>query len=77
MPKNKKAKKPPPPSSSQPSSHPSSSDGDDDSEDEGLNLHEVEGTPTTMQVEFGFFDPKPTDYHGVRALLARSSLRGH
>ena len=47
-------------------------DGDEDSDDEALNLGNAE-SEETLSVDFGFFDPKASDFHGVRALLLNSS----
>ena len=43
-------------------------DDEDDSEDEAISLEQAESKPS-VSVDFGFFDPKPSDFHGLRALL--------
>jgi len=49
-------------------------DDDDDDDEEPLNLGTAE-TTETMSIDFGFYDPKSSDFHGMRALLAgRASL---
>lgn len=48
--------------------------GDDDDSDDGeepLNLGTAEATET-MKLDFGFYDPKESDFHGMRALLVGS-----
>ena len=46
------------------------SDDDSDSEDAGLRVDDHEEKEASLEVDFGFFDPKSEDFHGVRALLA-------
>ena len=51
-------------------------DGDDDEEEEeaqplGLDPTEEEAS---LNIEFGFFDPKESDFHGIRALLASGGV---
>merc|ERR1719231_168637 len=42
---------------------------DDDDEDEGLQLEDHDEKEASLKVDFGFFDPREEDFHGVRALL--------
>lgn len=42
---------------------------EDDSEDEGLQLEDHNEKEASLKVDFGFFDPREEDFHGLRALL--------
>lgn len=42
---------------------------DDDEEDTSISLEATESKPS-VQIDFGFFDPKEADFHGIRALLS-------
>lgn len=46
-----------------------SADDDDDSDDAELTLEESQDKDASLQIDFGFFDPIPSDFHGMRALL--------
>lgn len=45
----------------------------DDEDDEALNLGTADSSEP-LQMDFGFYDPKPSDFHGIRALVANGSL---
>eukprot|EP00327_Prymnesium_parvum_P028172 CAMPEP_0195578478 /NCGR_PEP_ID=MMETSP0814-20130614/12156_1 /TAXON_ID=97485 /ORGANISM="Prymnesium parvum, Strain Texoma1" /LENGTH=321 /DNA_ID=CAMNT_0040715017 /DNA_START=17 /DNA_END=982 /DNA_ORIENTATION=+ len=49
-------------------------DEDESDEEENLDMAADENAPAQMQVDFAFFDPRETDFHGVRTLLAGSGL---
>eukprot|EP00325_Prymnesiales_sp_UTEX-LB-985_P032382 CAMPEP_0174717902 /NCGR_PEP_ID=MMETSP1094-20130205/27481_1 /TAXON_ID=156173 /ORGANISM="Chrysochromulina brevifilum, Strain UTEX LB 985" /LENGTH=341 /DNA_ID=CAMNT_0015917905 /DNA_START=37 /DNA_END=1062 /DNA_ORIENTATION=+ len=44
-------------------------DDDDDDDEEPLNLGTADVSEETLNIDFGFYDPKPLDFHGMRALL--------
>jgi hypothetical protein len=44
-------------------------DDEDDSEDEGLQLEDHDEKEASLKVDFGFFDSREGDFHGLRALL--------
>ena len=52
----------------------SDDDGSSNDEDVALDMAEEPGTAQELQVEFGFFDPRPEDYHHFKALLQAGSF---
>ena len=46
------------------------SDHSDDEEEADLRMEDHDEKKESLSVDFGFFDPKPSDFHGMRALLA-------
>ena len=44
--------------------------GMDEGEEPPLEIQAGDDDPEELQVEFSFFDPRPEDYHSMRALLA-------
>ena len=52
----------------------SDDDGSSNDEDVALDMAEAPGTAQELQVEFGFFDPRPEDYHHFKALLQAGSF---
>ena len=68
MPSNSKKKRKAAPEPSKPST----SDDDDEEEEEAEPLNLGTSGGEELNVDFGFFDPKPSDFHGMRTLLAGS-----
>ena len=70
MPKSKKAKaaEPPPRAEDQ-----DDEDEDDEEDEESLTMAAEAGAKDDMKVDFGFFDPRELDFHGMRALLTAGS----
>lgn len=75
MPKNKQKKKqklavfkeskPPP----DPVEDDEDDEDEEESEEEGLEIEDHNEKEASLNVDFGFFDPRDSDFHGVRALL--------
>eukprot|EP00908_Phaeocystis_cordata_P012402 Transcript_23383.p2 GENE.Transcript_23383~~Transcript_23383.p2 ORF type:complete len:298 (+),score=160.81 Transcript_23383:70-963(+) len=47
---------------------------DYEAEEPPLELQAGDEDPEELQVEFGFYDPRPEDYHSMRALLSGGAL---